>query len=325
LAELGFQGITVPEEFGGLGLGYLEVCAAAEELGRSLAPLPSLSSVYICTEAIRRFGSPEQKKKWLPGLTSGQILGTWAAAEGAGESIAERIQTLFVSGYLFGAKMPVLDGAVAQVCLVLAKGSVRGLELVLCDLGSPGVKIERIGTIDPSRPASKIAFSSAPADLLGEVEDATAAYREILNCAAVLLAFEQVGAAERALSMSRDYALERYAFGRAIGANQAIKHKLVDVYTKVEIARAHAYYGAWAVTNGTAQLPLAAAGARAAANAAFLFAAQENIQTHGGIGFTWESDCQLFYRRARLHATVLGSSDAWKEQIVRMLETSNET
>jgi alkylation response protein AidB-like acyl-CoA dehydrogenase len=207
--------------------------------------------------------------------------------------------------------------------VTLAKTRAAEVGLVLCELSSGQVQKEAVQSVDPSRPTARLTFSSTPAELLGECPDGYAAYRDLINRAAVLLAFEQVGAADRALSIARNYSLERFAFGRPIGANQAIKHKLADIYTRNEVARAHAYYGAWAISAESPAIPLAAAGARVAASDAFTFAAQENIQTHGGIGFTWESDCQLFYRRARLYALALGSSDNWKEQIVRSLESAN--
>jgi alkylation response protein AidB-like acyl-CoA dehydrogenase len=145
----------------------------------------------------------------------------------------------------------------------------------------------------------------------------------VLDRAAVLLAFEQVGGADRALEMAKDYALNRYAFGRQIGSYQAIKHKLADIYIKNELARSNAYYGAWALDAGAAELPLAAAAARVSACEAFWFAAKENIQTHGGMGFTWGVDCHLYYRRAQQLGLVAGGAKAWKERLVNQLERRN--
>jgi len=324
LAELGFQGVTIPEAYGGLGLGELELCVAAEEIGRALAPVPSLSSVYICAEAIRLLGSEDQKRRWLPGLANGSVIGTWAAAERTGEVLPGAIATSFADGAVFGEKAPVLDGLAADVCVVLAKGAGGASDLAICDLTGPGVRRERVDSIDPSRPLARVEFDGADAERLGVAGEGWSAYESLLNRAAVLLSFEQVGAAERALWMARDYALQRHAFGRPIGANQAIKHKLANMFVKNELARVHAYYGAWALSTGSAELPLAAAGARVAAIEASSFSAQENLQTHGGIGFTWECDCQLFYRRARLLATVVGGNQVWKDQLVSALEQNNE-
>jgi alkylation response protein AidB-like acyl-CoA dehydrogenase len=321
LAKLGFQGAVIPEEYGGVGLGYLELCVAAEEIGHSLTPIPSLASVYVCTEAIRRYGSDAQKKEWLPRLSDGSAIGTWAAAE-IPDEFSPHARTTFARERLTGVKTPVVDGTIAEVCVVLAH-SANGIPcLVLCDLSSATAR-EPVGSTDPSRPLAKVTFAGAAAEPLGNGVDAVAAYRDLMNRAAVLLSFEQIGGADRALSMAREYALERYAFGRPIGANQAIKHKLADIYSKNQLARAHAYYGAWAISADAAELPLAAAGSHVAATEAFNFAAQENLQTHGGIGFTWESDCQLFYRRARFCALAIGGLKTWKEQIVSALETQN--
>jgi len=146
----------------------------------------------------------------------------------------------------------------------------------------------------------------------------------VLDRAAVPLAFEQVGGAQASLEMATAYAKERFAFGRPIGSFQAIKHKLADIYIAIELARSNAYYGAWALSADAAELPLAAATARVSATEAFDLAAKENIQTHGGIGFTWEADCHLYYRRARLLALTIGSARYWKDRVVVELERRNQ-
>ena len=205
---------------------------------------------------------------------------------------------------------------------MLAKeGGQPGLFLV--DLAGAGVTRETLKTLDPTRGAARLTFAGAPAERLGEAGEGLALVEQVLDRAAVLLAFEQVGGADRCLEMAKDYALERYAFGRPIGSYQAIKHKLADIYVKNELARSNAYYGAWALNTGAAELPMAAAAARIAACEAFWFAAKENIQTHGGIGFTWEMDCHLFYRRARQLGLVAGGAKGWKERLVSQLERRN--
>jgi alkylation response protein AidB-like acyl-CoA dehydrogenase len=140
---------------------------------------------------------------------------------------------------------------------------------------------------------------------------------------AVLLAFEQLGGASRALEMAKAYSLERYAFGRPIAGNQAIKHKLAEMYVKNEVARSNCFYGAWALSTDAPEMPEAAAAARVAASEAFWYASKENIQTHGGMGFTWEVDCHLYYRRAKLLAVQAGGPKVWKEKLVRALEQKN--
>jgi len=317
LADIGFQAITIPEQYGGLGMSPLELCVAAEQIGGALAPIPSLSSTYICSEAIRLFGSDAQRRSWLPRLANATAIGTWAVAERGVETTPSAIKCNVRQGALFGRKAPVLDGAVADVAIVLAIGPDLSPALTLCDLSSPHVIRTPLENVDPSRPVAELRFEGAPIEPLGDA--GWSAWTHILNRAAILLAFEQVGAADRALWMARDYALSRRSFGRLIGSYQAIKHKLANVYAKTQIARSHAYYGAWALTTGAAELPLAAAGAHVAACEAFTFAAQENLQTHGGVGFTWDSDCHLFYRRARHQALILGSVSAWKHRTLEGL------
>ena len=216
------------------------------------------------------------------------------------------------------------DGMAASRALVLAQGEA-GPALYLIDLEGPGVVREPVSTIDPTRGAARIEFAGAEAQLLGETAgggfDQLA---RIYDRAAILIAFEQLGGADRALEMARDYALERYAFGRPIGSYQAIKHKLADVFVRNEVARANAYYGAWALASDAPELPVAAAAARVAASAAYALAAKENIQTHGGIGFTWEADCHFFYRRARHLALVLGAPRDWKRRLADRLEARIE-
>jgi acyl-CoA dehydrogenase len=316
LANLGFQAIMIGEEHGGLGLGALETCVAAEQIGRSMAPVPSLSSNYICAEAIRLHGSAEQQSRWLPGLADGSLIGTWALAEG--REATSSVTTRFESGRLNGHKLPVLDGMAADIALVIANAPGDGAVLTVCSLSENTLDRRPVANVDPGRPVADIRFADTPAERLG-----TAGWTDwgtILNRAAVLLAFEQIGAADRALWMARDYALERKSFGRAIGSYQAIKHKLANIYAKNEIARSHAYYGAWALATGAPELPLAAAGARVSASEALSFAAQENVQTHGGIGFTWDSDCHLFYRRAQQYGLILGSTPSWRSRIFQQLQ-----
>lgn len=327
LSEMGFLGTTVPEAYGGLGLGYLELCVIAEELGRACAPVPFSSSVYLAAEAINRFGSEEQKQAWLPRLASGEAIGCFAMGEGVQAPSPRTIKAQLSGGKLSGTKLPVADGDVADVAVVVVKtgsGSGEGdVSLALVDLSAKGVSRETVSTLDPTRSHARIEFANAPAELLGGEGEGWSAAQDTLNRAAVLFAFEQLGGTQAALEMAKDYSLERYAFGRQIGSYQAIKHKLADMYVKLELARGHCYYGAWALSTDSTELPLAAAGARVAATEAFRFAAQENIQTHGGIGYTWEANTQFYYRRSKLLALTIGAAAQWKERIVRQLEQKN--
>jgi acyl-CoA dehydrogenase len=312
LVGLGVSAIAIPEEHSGLGLSALELCVAAEEIGRALAPVPFLSSICICAEAIRLFGSEEQQGKWLPGLASGEIIGTWGLADKAAAV------TRFAAGKLSGTKLPVLDGMVAQVMIVVIKNDDGTLRLGLSDLTQPEVDRQPVKTVDPTRPAAQIKFSGAAAELLPG--DNGTGWKKLSERAAVFLAFEQLGAAESALQMACGYSRERKAFGRQIGSFQAVKHKLADMYTKIQLARCHCYYGAWAISTDAEEAPLAAAGARCSATDALDYAAQENIHVHGGMGVTWEADCQLFYRRARLNALLLGARYEWQDKLITALE-----
>ena len=312
LAELGVPAIAIPEEHGGIGLGALELCVAAEELGRALAPVPFLSSICVCAEAIRLFGSERQRAKWLPGLASGAIIGTFAFADDTADDAR------FLSGTLAGAKAPVLDGMLASLSVVLAKDAAGASLLTLCNLTETRVARQPIKTVDPTRPAARVIFDGAPAELLPQA--AGDSWHKLRDRAAVFLAFEQLGSAESSLAMARTYAQERGAFGRKVSSFQSIKHKLADMYTKIQLARCHCYYGAWAISTDAAEMPVAAAAARCSAIDALDFAAQESIQVHGGIGVTWESNCHLFYRRARLYALLLGSRYEWQDRLVASLE-----
>jgi alkylation response protein AidB-like acyl-CoA dehydrogenase len=322
VAAQGWLGAAIPEEFGGLGLGRLELCVLAEELGRALAPIPFASTVYLLAEAVMLAGDEAQKAAILPKIAAGELIGALATAEGPGALSAASLQATVANGRLSGAKLPVTDGDVADLAVVLAnEGGEPGLFLV--DLSGPGVRRESLKTLDPTRDAARLIFDGAPAERLGAPGEGFALLEQILDRAAVLLAFEQVGGADRCLEMAKAYALERFAFGRAIASYQAIKHKLADMYVKNELARSNAYYGAWALNADAPELPVAASAARISASEAYWFAAKENIQTHGGVGFTWEYDCHLFYRRSRQLALVAGAPRVWKERLVSHLERRN--
>jgi hypothetical protein len=317
-AEMGWLGAVVPEEHGGAGLGYLELVLIAEEVGRVLAPVPFASSVGLATEAILRLGTDEQKKRWLPRLASGELIGALAFAEGPGDLNSGAVRTRFAGGRLDGEKLPVFDGEAAGLALVVARGE-GGPVLALADLAGAGVTRTRVESFDPSRSLARIAFRGAAAEPLGPAREGAAAIEHLLDRAAVIVGFEQLGGAQRAFEMSREFALGRYAFGRPIASFQAIKHRFADLYTRIEIARSNGYYAAWALSSGSEELRLAACSFRAAASEAFEKTAEEMIQIHGGVGFTWEYDCHLFYRRARWLSAALGPASAWRERLVQRL------
>ncbi len=327
ISEMGWTGTAIPEEYGGLGLGMLELCVIAEELGRSLAPTPFSSSIYLFAEFIKNYGSEDQKKKFLPLIASGEKIGTFALSETNGTPKPSNVKTEYSSEKINGYKSPVSDGETADYLIIAAnsdnKGNRNSLSLYIVDLHQDGVSKTSLETIDPTRPACSIKFENVKAELLGEQGMAWDMTENIFNRAAVLYSFEQVGGAQVSLDEAKKYSMERFAFGRQIGSFQALKHKMADMYVKIELARSNAYYGAWALSTDSNELPVAAAGARVSASDAFNYVAKENIQIHGGVGFTWDYDCHLFYRRSKLLSLNIGSTRQWKENLISNLEKRN--
>jgi acyl-CoA dehydrogenase len=299
--ELGWCGIAIPEDHGGLGIGYLELCLIAEQLGRNLAPVPFSSSIFLAAEALIRGGTEQQQSTWLPRLASGECIGTATLADSG---------VVFASDAVAG-KIPILvDGLSADFAVipVTADGTTA---LALVDLTGGGTERTALADLDPTRPGAGVRFDHAPATLLGQPGD-TSLVRTLGSRAAAMLAFEQLGVADACLEQAVAFAKQRYAFGKQVGGFQAIKHKLANVWVANQLARSHAYYAAWALAVDAPELELAAAAARVAAGTASQLASQELIQVHGGIGFTWEMDCHLFYRRAKHLNLRLGSPVEWK-------------
>jgi len=319
VAEMGWLGTAVPEPYGGAGLGYLELVLIAHEVGRALAPIPFSSSVYLATEALLLFGSDAQKDRELPRLCSGERIGTLALFEGLGDLEPGEAAVELSGGRLRGTKLPVLDGDVAGLAVVLARDGASH-SLVLVDLEGPGVARRPLASFDPSRSQAELRFDGAPAEVLGQAGQGVAQAERLLDRAAVLMGFEQVGGAERALQATKDFTMGRYAFGRPVASFQVLKHRMADVYARNQIALSHGYYAAWALSHDNAELSVAAASLRVAASDALTLAAEEMLQMHGGVGFTWEYDCHLFYRRAKLLALALGSPNQWRDKLIRRLE-----
>jgi len=323
IAEMGWLGVAIPEAFGGAGLGYEALCMIAEEMGRALPSVPFSSTIYLAAQAILAFGSTKQKEKYLPVLADGSLVGTFALAEGPGDPSSEAVRARVQSGKLSGTKLPVFDGGVADFAIVVARPESGALGLYLVDLSGPGVMRRTVEGLDLGRTAAAITFDEAPAEAL-PLATGWSPVAGLLDRAAILFAFEQVGGAQAALAMALHYAMERFAFGRPIAALQAIKHRLADIYTLTELARSNAYFGAWALDADVPELPAAAAAARLSANEAFFEAAKENIQIHGGMGFTWDSDCHLFYRRAKQLAGNIGSARYWRNRLLDELTEQSE-
>ena len=327
LAELGFLGVAIPEEFGGSGAGHLELAVLAEELGRVVAPVPVASSIYLAAEAIMIAGTDAQKRKYLPALASGEKIATLALFEGKGNPSPAAVKASVSNGALSGVKTPVPDGGIADFAVVVARSGNSGREtdigLYIVDLKGKGVECRSLKSIDPTHNQAEIKFDGAPAELLGQAGEGWSDLTRVLDRAAVLIAFEQVGGADRALEMGRDYALDRMAFGRPIGSFQAVKHILADMYVNATLARSNAYYAAWALSTNAAELAEAAAAARISATQGFQHCSKQNIQVHGGMGFTWEFDCHLYYRRSNALALVLGSLSYWEDQLIDRMRARN--
>ncbi len=214
--------------------------------------------------------------------------------------------------------MPDAQAAGLALTVVTSNGGTR---LALVDLSGDSAKVEALESIDPSRPQARLTLSDAPAELLGDSGTDEAFLAHLIDRAAVLSAFEQIGGAERAFEITREFTLNRYAFGRPIASFQALKHRMADIYAAIQLSTSNAYYGALALSTGDEELATAACGARICASDAFDLAATEMIQMHGGVGYTWEYDCHLFYRRAKLLSLALGGPGEWREQLIQRLNS----
>lgn len=315
VVEIGWTATALPSEFGGFGMGYLELCVLAEEIGRASAPIPFSTAVYLAGECVLLAGSRAQKDDLLPKLASGEAIGTIALVEETGAGSHGATVT---NGKLSGSKIVVPDAEAADYAVVVAKED-NDNSLFIAMLSEGGVKRIPENTIDPSRSHSKVDFRDVPVQRLGQTGRAPEIVNKVFDRAAVLLAFEQLGGAQVALDMACKYANERFAFGRPIGSFQGIKHRLAEMYVSLELARSNCYHGAYALATNADDLPIAAAAARIAAGRAFFECARENMQVHGGMGFSWEADCHLYYRRAKLLNLALGGERLWKDKLIQRL------
>lgn len=311
-AAMGWQAMAIPEEYGGAGFGFLEQVVLLEEMGRTLHPTPYLATAVMAANMVLEGGSEEQKQKYLSALAAGDLTATVAFTEpnglweeGGVEATAARTASGFV---LSGTKSFVLDGHTADL-LVVAARTEEGVALFLVDGADAGVTRRRLETMDMTRKLAEVVLDNVEvgADaLLGQMGKGWELVDRMLARAAVALAAEQVGGAQRCLDMSVDYAKVRHQFGRPIGSFQAIKHKCADMLVQLESARSAAYYAAWAVSEDNDEVPLVAPLAKSYCSEAFFFCASENIQIHGGIGFTWEHDAHLYFKRAKSSELLFG-------------------
>lgn len=317
LAELGFLGAAIPEEFGGVGMSAMELAVVAEELGRTNAAVPFNSSIVQAAKLLELAGSQAQKERWLPLIASGEIIACVATHEGPGAAPSGP-QCQFTSSALEGLKSPVADGGYADIAIVTCTHNGQ-LALALVELKQPSIETTNVSSFDELRPFAELRFNQANAELLQAV-DSENALNDMLDYAAAVVAFEQIGGTEACLYMARDYALERQIFGRQLAGYQAIKHNLANIYVKLEIARSNAMYAVWALANHSDDHKAAIAASRLSALEAFELAARENLQTHGGIGYTFEANCHFYYRRERLLANLLGGKSLWSDKLINAVQ-----
>jgi len=313
--QLGLQGLHIPEEYGGQGFGLAELCLAMEQMGKVLLSSPFFSTVCLAATALMNIATPAQCEKYLPSLADGTRIAALAFAElgqpwGA-EGVAMTYRALGDRYSLTGSKAFVLDGGVASLILVVARrpGSEgeEGISLFVVDGEAAGLSRNLLPVMDLTRKQADLSFVDVEAELLGPVDDAWRGLQRTMDQAVILLANEMVGGAQQTLELSVDYAKTRVQFGRPIGAFQAIKHRCADMYARVEAARAVAYHASTEADDvDPAGLALTASLAKALCSEAFMSCARDNLQIHGGIGFTWEGDAHLFLKRAKWDELYLG-------------------
>jgi alkylation response protein AidB-like acyl-CoA dehydrogenase len=320
--QLGLQGLAIPEEHGGSGFTYVELIVVLEEMGRSLLCAPYFATIALAANAILTSGDDAAKKELLPGIASGDAIATLAFTEDNGRWDEGGITTAATragDGWtLDGHKMFVLDGNLANL-LVVAARTAAGLSLFAVEGNAPGLTRTPLATMDQTRKQARIELSGTPGRLIGTDGGASAGLSRTLDLAAVALAAEQVGGAQRCLDMSVEYAKERVQFGRPIGSFQAIKHKCADMLLEVESAKSAAYYAGWAAAESSDELPVVASLAKAYCSDAYFHAAAENIQIHGGIGFTWEHDAHLYFKRAKSSELLLGDPTYHRELLAQRI------
>lgn len=323
--QLGLQGLAIPEQYGGSGFSQLELTLVMEEFGRSLLCGPFLGTVGFAAALLLQTGDDTSCRRWLPSIAAGELV-VGVAYQGdhpTGLAISPDVRaTTSDDGVTIdGTAAFVLDGATAGLLLVAADTG-DGLGLFAVDPDSPGVERTPQPTVDQTRRFARISFSGCAAEAIRTTRDARAVLGDALDRAAITLAAEQVGGAQRMLEMSVEYAKLRQQFGRPIGSFQAIKHKCADMLLAVEGARSAAYHAAACVEAASPDVPLVAAVAQASATDAYLQVTADAIQIHGGVGFTWEHPAHLYYKRALSSEHLFGNADAHREAIVASLETA---
>jgi alkylation response protein AidB-like acyl-CoA dehydrogenase len=316
--QLGLQGLAIPEEYGGSGYSWIELAIVLEEQGRRLLPAPYFSTVVLAANALLLSGDDAAKKAHLPGIASGETIATLAFTESNGRWDEEGITLTADGGKLNGEKMFVLDGHLANLIIVAAR-SGSGVSLYAVQGDAAGLTKTALSTMDQTRKQAKLEFKDVQGELIGTEGQGWSVLEKVLDLAAVGLANEQVGGAQLVLEMAVQYAKDRIQFGRPIGSFQAIKHKCADMLLEVESAKSAAYYAAWCAAEMNDELPSVASLAKAYCSEAYFHAAAENIQIHGGIGFTWEHPAHLYFKRAKSSELLFGDPTYHRELLAQRI------
>jgi alkylation response protein AidB-like acyl-CoA dehydrogenase len=320
--QMGLQGLSIPEEFGGSGYTFIELGIVLEEMGRSLLCAPFFSTVVLAANTLLHSGDDAAKKDFLPGIASGETIATVAFTEPSGkwdEGGIEMEATSSGDGWtLSGSKMFVLDGHTARLIIVAAR-TPQGVSLFAVEGDANGLTRTPLSTMDQTRKQARLEFDSTPARLVGTDGEGWNVLSTVLDLVAVGLAAEQVGGAQKVLDMAVEYAKVRVQFGRPIGSFQAIKHKCADMLLEVESAKSAAYYGMWCASELNDELPSVASLAKAYCSEAYFHAAAENIQIHGGIGFTWEHPAHLYFKRAKSSELLFGDPTYHRELLAQRI------
>ena len=321
--ELGLLGLMVPEEQGGTGLGAVELAIVMEEMGRSLLCAPYFSTVVLGGSTLLESGDEELCQETLPKMAQGELFLTLAIEEeNGGHALSDVHCSAKKEGdhfLLTGIKTPVVDGCLADLVLVAAR-TEKGLSLFRVEAGADGMTRKPLPPLDTTRKLARIELQNTPAQLIGQEGSAEAVLDYVLDVAAVALSAESTGGAQACLDMAVQYAKERLQFGRPIGSFQAIKHKCADMLVQVESARSASYSAAFSAVQDAGELSVTAAIAKSKASEAYFFVAAENIQVHGGIGFTWEHPAHLYFKRAKSSEVLLGEPAFHRQKLAALID-----
>ncbi len=315
MAEQGWTGLPFAEEYGGMGLGLVDLAAACEEIGQALLPGPYLSTVPLAGSLIAAAGNDAHKKKYLVPICRGEALATVALLEKPASWDPSTVTASVKDGVLNGAKLFVPDAAIATFLIVVAKEG-----LVIVDGGTSGVTMEAQPAIDATRKLSAVTFTNVKvADTLATGDAARTALDHAMNVATVALAAEMTGGMQRMLDITVAYAKTRKQFGQPIGKFQAVQHMCADMLILTEGSRSATYYAAWALQNNAPGAAAAVSVAKSYASDAYREAGNKGIQVHGGMGFTWENDIHLYYRRAKASEIAFGDTAFHRERLAKAL------